>query len=392
MNKNLYTYILLLSSLIGTSFSIAAGITFGDVFCLLLMLQAVPKLLKKKWRMDFFFKVSFTYVIMMLLSATLNGTLTNTIFINFIRIAFDGCLVYLCLRNTLKTEEDVKLFIKIMLIFPLFFAVKLKQILESTFNPDVLSIHEVEFDNGRNGFGFTALLYLLFVLLAYYKNFLNRLPSLIICTFLLGCIYFSVSRAAILLALITIVMYVITVELKRISTHQVVIYLALLLFIPIILHMLSSYISLGVLESGQELLESKMEDTGSDFIDIRIYFINIIPIKESFRQFSLLQTLFGDGLTVRHSFIAHSLIVTGLIGFIVFCYSILVPMFHYWRKGFLGKSFVYVMALMLYNDFLTNARYIIHENTMLYMIICAIFVSLINISNYEVILFNRVHK
>ena len=75
-------YALSVGALIGSYYSIAAGITYADIACALLLIISSYKFITHQWLTDRFFTLTAIYVPFMIAAALINGDLTNTIFIN----------------------------------------------------------------------------------------------------------------------------------------------------------------------------------------------------------------------------------------------------------------------------------------------------------------------
>jgi hypothetical protein len=119
------------------------------------MLVALYKTLLLKWRVDEFFNLSFIYLLIMVASGLINQVLFSTYFINYTRIIAEGCLIYYCLINCIKSEKDLVYASICFMLFIFYFLYYSNAEMQSGVS-EIVSLN-TEVDN-RNVLGFTALI------------------------------------------------------------------------------------------------------------------------------------------------------------------------------------------------------------------------------------------
>ena len=370
-------YSLICASFIGVYFTLDKGITYADVFCPILSLFALFGLVTNRWHLDNFCRINIGYAAIMAFASILNLSFTNTVFINYFRIYLYGIVIYCCTYNSIRSKRDLKKFLFIIFLFFLYFLVNLNTIVQFSFEVgegdySSLSNHIIY---GRNSLGFTAILFSLLSLFLYSID--------IIKIYMCSAVLLSASRFSVI-AFIIILVYFLIVNSRQKGVVGILKSIVIMIAFPLLAGYLFSFVSSDVLSTGIDLLTGKMEVIDSDVEDVRIFAINVRPILNWMADAKIINYIIGDGSFIGHSIFAHTLISTGIIGLIYYMYTNI----KYLTVNFLGKTvfnkFTFlVVSIMIMNDFITNSRFIILLNNMLFMLIVAF------ISKSKIIYFYR---
>ena len=149
------------------------------------------------------------------------------------------------------------------------------------------------------------------------------------------------------------------------------------------------FFGFNVSDSAISFFNNKSSNYGEDLISTRFYLINIDPIINNFEKFNILQILIGDGVSIQHSFLSHTLIVTGLLGFMIFIkkyYLIIKDSFRLIKKGVsnnISKFLILTILIVLINDFITNVSFFLPFAGYLSAIIIAFFQGELNKKSYD---------
>lgn len=379
---------LLLASLIGTNFNVAPGISWADFLNAFLALICIWKLGVKKWEGDLLSNFTLVYIIILIFSSVLNLTYNKTQFVNYLRIFTCGWIVYIVVRNSLYTKEGLRIFSIMFIFYSIFFLMYSRDILFQSMS-EAHSFHTLDFGYGRNNWGFTNLLHLIFISFLLYKVKLPKyIKILAYCQFpfLAFNIYFSASR----FALITLVGFIVFFRFwmnKRVSLKEGIALGLLMLIAPFLIMNLEATIDSNFLEGSKHVFESKIDNTEDEVMSGRLYGLNIEPIENyvSNPLTGIEGILIGDGLSITHGVLSHTFIATGLIGFVYFFIYNLYLILYYFRKNRIGIFIAAVLIIMLVNDIMTNARFIIYINNLLFMIILAFLVNRLKINENDII-------
>lgn len=202
-------YALSVGALIGSYYSIAAGITYADIACALLLIISSYKFITHQWLTDRFFTLTAIYVPFMIAAALINGDLTNTIFINYFRNYLWGVVIYFSLSNNIKSIQDIKKLIVIGSAFLVVFLLNYRTMMQETYSENLATL---DFGYGRNNVAFTALLFSILFEFLYYTKLLKSyvLLGIIIMAVI---IVFCSSRYAMMMLVISFLLF-------RFLSHQ----------------------------------------------------------------------------------------------------------------------------------------------------------------------------
>jgi len=379
-------YLLVVGSLVGYNYKIVTGFTWADVMCLSLLLISIVNHIQRRWKMDRLCRLSALYLPCMLAAAIINSELTNTIFINYFRNYLWGGLVYNALSNSIHSMKDIKWFLLFATAFIAVFLFNFRDMMtETQYN----TINTLDFGYGRNNVAFTALLLAIVFEFLYYAK-ITRAYILLGVVLMAIIIVFCASRYAMIMLLISFFIYRINSNIK-IRLSEIFSYVVFICIAIVIYNYVIGFIDTSFFEYSREYLNQKISRSGEDFYDTRIVAINVQPISDLIMSENKLALLFGVPEAIQHSFFSHTLITTGVIGCL--CYlitQIKVLTLTYRFKGVYIFLFIVVLVMFL-NDFITNARFIVGVNSMLYGVICAILYKYIQINEDTSISF-RIHR
>ena len=145
--------------------------------------------------------------------------------------------------------------------------------------------------------------------------------------------------------------------------------------LPYLVTVLESRIDSGVMSYSSELLHNKItlnEDGGFAY---RINDLNIAVIHQWLEQTPFYMWLFGDGISITHGVLSFTFCCTGIIGFIYFLLSHVKIVVSSLRGSSIKKYVAFLVFVFFFNDIVTNSRFIIGVNTLLYMGILAYLIS-----------------
>ncbi len=367
-------YSLISASLIGVYYSIDKGISYADIFCPILSLFALYGFFSNRWKTNLFCRINIGYAVIMAIASVVNITFTNTVFINYFRIYIYGIIIYYCTYNSIRSRKDLKWFLFFISFYFVYFLININSIVQSSFivgEGDYTSLSQ-QIIYGRNPLGFTAILFSLLVLFLY----TTKILKFYICSIILGMSAFVIVLSASRFSVITFVLvllYFLFVTYRHIGFGGFIKSIVIMLAFPLLASYLSSYVSSDILSSGIDLLTGKMEVIDSDVENVRIFAINVDPINNWMKSAKYLNYLIGDGLYIGHSVFAHTLLSTGLVGLAYYMYTNIKFSIVSYNKGTVyGKFLFLVVTVMLMNDLITNSRFIILLNNMLFMTIVAV--------------------
>lgn len=360
-------YLLTVICLSGSFYNLAPGISVSDIACGTLFVISIIQIMRKRWQVDQFSHYSMIYLPFMLLSAILSFEVANTIFLNYFRNYLWGLTVYFALANSIHNRDDLIICTRYLFIFLIIYLLNMQDLMQETFFEDLGTL---DYKYGRNNVAFTALLFAIYFEFLYYSRLCRPYVFLGV-ILMLSIMEICASRFAILMAVISIVLYRISCK-KRISKSEVLVYLSLIICAPIVFNFLLRFIDQSFFLESQNILADKLLGTKDDFWNSRIMEINVYPIIEFLNKKGPISIIFGEPTLVQHSFLSHSLITTGLVGCICFVYcqiKLLSWSYGYKKAGF----FLYIVILvMILNDFIANARFIVCVNSVFYGCICAL--------------------
>ena len=161
--------VLLMGSLIGTNFNVAPGIYWADFFCAVLGMICICRLGLKRWKGDLVSNLTLGYIGFLAVSSLINQTYGHTQFQNYFRIFLCGWIVYVFLRNSLHTNDDIRMFSIMFILYSIFFLMYSRTSLLKAMSEVNNNFYMLDFGYGRNNWGFTNLLHIIFLSFILYK-------------------------------------------------------------------------------------------------------------------------------------------------------------------------------------------------------------------------------
>jgi len=364
--------ILVFSALLGTQFNIDAGISWADVFCAVLGIEALYKFYTKSWRLDIVSKYTLGYTIILFISSLVNQTIAQTQFLNYFRIFISGLIIYIVVNNTLKQNKSFKAFSIAAIIYSLIFIFMSRSNLQNSMIT-AENFASLDFSYGRNNWGFSNLLIIIFLTFIITKVRISKplkILAFLLFPFLIFNVYFSASRFS-LLSLIFFAIFVRVWINKPLSFKEFALIIGIILVFPIV----SSYILEGFgsnfIEQSRLIFENKIDRTVDETMTGRLMALNLLPIVDVFSKKGFEYFILGDGISVTHGILSHTYIATGIMGLLYFVYYNCLLSIHFFKIRGVGYFVTFLILIMLANDIMTNARFIIGINNMLFMMIMA---------------------
>lgn len=359
MEKLKYTLILIsvylsLIGIDGLSFSLSWGdITFVGVLLLFTIDLFRGNIILNKFSILFFY-----YILLLIFSAILNGELLNGPLLNILRTNIEGFVFFTYIFSLISREKISKkvFFIGSFTLFIAFCANTIPQLREMWSSIGFTNYQVFESSLNLNTWGFTMFLFF-FLSLVSWLNGIYKFYSLITTSIIGGIMIFSFSRNVYALTIITLgwtVFNILKMDIKKLI-FPIILISALFVFVDF-----QQLFNLTINEGASDFWNRKSQTAQSDLIDTRFYYINILPIQQIFSDFNVFQFFFGNAISVQHSFIAHSLIVTGFVGLILFVFRF-VDAFKIAKKTDRliakrsSKLLMIFILIFLINDFVTNS-------------------------------------
>lgn len=294
------------------------SLTYGDIVLPIVFLLFIRDVINKKIRLERFGRYFMYFVILLLFTGIVNSTFLDGPFLNIFKTSLISLVFYLwsyslVYRNKLNGDQFV---IGIGLFSIVFILLTWPQMQQAWSMSSLGFTNYQVFDSSLNlnTWGYMVVLFLVISLYGWSNNIFKKLS--IIGVFIFSFfIILSFSRSAYALTIFSflwVLIFVQKLNIKKILFPVVVLFV-LFIFLDGI-----SYIQSFIPDSANQFWERKANNAQNDLIETRFYLINIFPIKENFSTFNFFQLIFGDGVSVQHSWISNSLVVTGIIGFFVY--------------------------------------------------------------------------
>lgn len=361
-------------ALIGSQFPIAPGVSWMDVFCIPLLIYVLANTKRLNISEDIIARTSIVYAIIMIASGILNTTLTNTVFVNFTRNFIEGIIAYLALSVSLKGEKEIIRFSYLSFFYAAaYLLITNISILTSIEYDANFSGVSSDVYGGRNGMAVTNLLVI--ILLTYHIFFWKNKKAnivLVLFPFLVFNIIFSASRFSVI-SLVIFIAFVILFMSGRMKMSNKIILILFLAVIPYLVSMLESRMDSGVMSYSSELLQNKITKNEDGGFAYRLNDLNFLVIKNWLNVTPAYSWLFGDGISITHGIFSFTFCATGLVGFLYFIISHLKMIVVFWKRKKYEKYIAALIFIFILNDIVTNSRFIIGMNTMIYMGMLAYF-------------------
>lgn len=361
-----FIILLFFCALIGTQFSVITGVRFSDFFCVPLFIYALFNIRRIGFNRNLIAKYSLFYSFILLFSGLVNGTITNTVFINFTRIFLEGTVAFCALFIALKTEKELRFFATFFYIYSLYFVLTFASSLSATI-ADEGNFQALDILNGRNAMAVSNLLIVImltFMLLTSQKKIDKTVIALF--PFLIFNIFFSASRFSVL-SLVLFGLFLLLWMRSKISKQNTVILLTLIVALPFFVQMIGSKIDTSVMDYSSELLNEKINKNEDGGFAYRINELNVRVINNWLKDSPIIMWFFGDGISITHGVFSFTFCCTGVIGFLYFLITNIKMIWVYMRRSKTGQYIAFLIFVFFLNDIVTNSRFIIGLNTILYM-------------------------
>lgn len=376
-------FILIFGALLGCYYQIAAGITWADFFCGFMVIALfLRQFFHKETKFDIIAKLTFVYVVWLGLVAIINGTLLQTQFLNYYRIFTEGLIMYVFAYNALDSKKTFRIFVYTFIVYCILFLITSRDMIAlSMVKFD--SFNKVDFGYGRNNWGFTNLMIIMLLSFFLYNIHLKaklNLLCLALFPMLIFNIYFSASRFALIGCIAFFIFFRFWIK-RAISPKEIILYVVIFVLAPTITGLLLNTIDSNILEQSQRIFEGKIDKTGEEGFQNRLMNLNFTLIGKYIDQSLFPELLVGNGLSVTHGIFSHTFIASGIIGFLYFCSYHLYLGIIFLKKRRAYSFAAFLIFIMFLNDIVTNSRFIIGVNNLMYMLILAV---LINYSRLKI--------
>ena len=343
-------------------FSIAFGsISLGDILFLVVLVLFLIDLIRSQILMNQFGRFFLFYIILLLLTSLLNSSLYKGAFLNIFRTNLLGFTFYTYIYSIVANRKlKLKTFAIGIAILCLAFVYRTLPEIRKTWSQQGFAVTDIfESSLNLNTWGFTLLLFF-FTFLLFWNHGLIKYYSIVGAIFIGSLIILSFSRNAIALLLLNITWVMIYIYKRNLKKLIFPALIALVIYFAVDLYKL---IGIGVTDKSLLFFSNKTNAFFSDVVDTRLYYINITPIKFYFDKFSILQLFIGDGVSVQHSFLSNTLIVSGIIGFFIFftrfvwAYRFAIKSKERYDNSDNSKFLMLFIIIFLVNDFITNTSF-----------------------------------
>lgn len=375
-------YVLYFCALVGTRFDVAAGITMADFFCGGLAIICALKFSVILSKRDIIAKYTLAYSVLLIFSATINGNITNTVVLNFCRIFVEGLIVYAALIIAIKNRQKIKLLSILIILFSILYLFASKEQLDSSMLQEN-NYALVDFEQGRNAFGVTNLLIGFIIVFIYFtRPFALSKYCVLFVPFLIFNIIFSASRFS-TLSMALFAAFVLYWQRKSISFRNIFFILLVGTAVYFIVPLLMQSVDSTFMDASTELLTNKLKKNEDGGFMYRLMDLNILWIADWLENTPFIVWFFGDGISITHGILSFTFCCTGLVGCIYFCYSNYKMAYRFYKSGSCGQYLGFVIGIFFLNDVVTNSRFIISQNTLIYMGVLAYISSYIRICSHE---------
>lgn len=379
---NRFIIFLFFCALIGTSYEVTQGVFWSDFLCVPLFLYALFFIRKLDFKKNIVAKSSIVYSLILLLTGLLNETCTDTIFLNFTRIFVEGTVAYTSLVIALRCNKELVFFRCLFYIFSVYFlifsAISLTSSIELEGNFQALDIQ-----SGRNGMAISNLLLVIMLsFLIILSKYSKEKVLYVLFPFFIFNIFFSASRFSVIsLGLFSLfIMYWLRKKISAKGACLVLVFVAILFYVvETIMHNIDS----NVMEYSSELLEDKITKNEDGGFAYRLFDLNFDVINKWVQDTPYYMLFLGDGKSITHGIFSFTFCCTGVIGFSYFVFSHIRMVLHYWHSSSICKFMSFLIFIFFFNDIVTNSRFIICVNTLLYMGMLAFMFSYNNINKQD---------
>lgn len=356
-------FYLILTTIFLTLFAVldvGISLSYGDFSASIVLIFFLNDLFSSRLIINKFAKFWFYFIFFLFLTSLFNFTSFDGKFLNIFKTNIFSLIIFIYVYSLLKKNKlSYKNILFGTYILAAIFLIKTWPEMQKAWllsDNNFTNVNIFDSSLNLNTWGFVLVLFLVFSLYFYSRNIYKNI-SISVSLLLLIFIFFSYSRTAYGLSAFIIsftLLYVNKVSLKKIIPLFVLVALIYLFKEQL------NFFNFKVSNAAIEFIEKKGNSSGSDLVNTRFYIINIKPLEDAFKELNVFQFFVGDGLSVQHSFVSHNLIVTGLIGFIIYLKRFKYTLFYALegiKKSYSVVSAKFILLLLiviLTSDFLTN--------------------------------------
>lgn len=373
---------LILLSIFLTLFKLAdASLSFnyGDFVSFLILGFFINDFIKGRIELNVFSKFWMYYLFILFLSSTINFTFFEGRFLNIFKTNFFSIIYFTYTYSLIfKNKINIKKFVLGVYILAFVFLLKTwPEMQQAWSNSSIGFVQSNVFESSLNlnSWGFILILFLIFSLYLWVSKIFSKL-SLIFSVIFVIFIVFSFSRTA--YSLTALILFWTVFYVNKSNIKNLIFPLFFIIFIVLFKDQLNVF-NLQIPESALTFFKDKSDNYADDLVNTRFYIINIEPLVSNYSIFNPVQMLVGDGVSVQHSFISHSLIVTGILGFVFFIkryfYAFKYSLKNIKKKRIIvpSKFLLLIILVVLINDFVTNFSSFLPFAAYLSAIITALF-------------------
>ena len=365
--RNYLFIIIFFCTLVGHRFEIMTGVSWADVFTLIQVFLLLVNWKYIKFRNDIISKFTFGYLVILIVSSLLNGTFENTVFINIARNYTEGIIAYVALTNSLKSPKIFRFFTYLSVIFIILY-------LSTSRNDLIASLEEsnsyaaLDFEFGRNSFAVTNLLIIILTTFVIYIGKLKYSKYLwVLYPVMLFNIYLSASRFS-NISLVIFTAFMLYMMKGRLTFQRIVLGGLAIIALYYVMPTIAGTLDSDVVSYGADLLYNKLATNHDGGLFYRLYNLNYLVIVEWLEAMPVYLWLFGDGISITHGVFSFTFCCTGLVGLVYFCSTNFIMIKRFWDGTKTTNSFIACLVLIFFlNDIVTNSRFIVGLNTLIYM-------------------------
>ncbi len=333
--------------------------SYADPICFVIGIYCLVKILSGSWRIDSAAFYMFAFLCVTAFSGLINDALYDGTFLTFARTLTWGLVFYLTVSNLIESDADYQFALGAICLLGAAATLYALSVLREEWAATFTHLVDEKFAN-LNLFAFceTLLLGPSLVWWVAKPKSLIRIGSLGV---IVAAIAVGFSRAAYTCTFILLILTLFT-NLRMVKNWRVL--AAFMVSIALLLYVHTQFI--GWSGEAAEFWQIKEETYTADLWGGRVIANLWEPIVEWSEQ-PLFQLLFGDAVSVKHSILAATLWVSGIVGtflFVMFHIQLITMARKQWiLAGKLGVSginpgsvFLATTFIMVLNDMLTTGR------------------------------------
>lgn len=375
--------ILILLSVFLTLFSFSGSglsITYGDFLSFIIFIIFVHDFLKGRLKFNLYSKIWFSFLFLMFFTSVVNITLTEGRFMNIFKTNIFSLIYFVYVYSIITTKKSqLKYIIYGLPTLAILFLVKTWPEMQKAWansSSDFTNVEIFESSLNLNTWGYILVLFFIFSMYCWISKIYSKL-SIAFSFLFLVFLFFSYSRTA--YTLIGFILFWVIFYVNKTNVKRLILPAASIVLLFIFKDSLNIF-NFQVTDAALEFYEKKSSTYSDDLVDTRFYLINIVPIYESFSEFNFFQMLFGDGVSIQHSFISHNLIVFGIVGLFLYLKRFIITIKYCFKtikknknNVIASKFIILILVVILINDFVTNVSNFLPFASYLSSVILALF-------------------